>query len=68
MKRLIILTTLIIILFSSCRTEEDIENINKYIPKYIIIKIDGCEYLRNDYEHATFLTHKGNCSNTIHNN
>lgn len=28
--------------------------------------IDGCEYLQNYNGHGWNLTHKGNCTNTIH--
>ena len=32
-----------------------------------IYKIDGCEYIGNiSFSYGDFLTHKGNCSNPIH--
>lgn len=38
------------------------------IPHYVIIEVDGCEYIGfyvNDQNEITY-THKGNCKNPIH--
>lgn len=39
----------------------------KPAPHYTIVIYDGCEYINNYTTHScNVLTHKGNCTNTIH--
>ena len=68
MKRILII---FIILLSSCHQP----NVDKVPTKFVlkedappleIVEIDGCQYLFGDWATATVLTHKGNCSNSIH--
>jgi hypothetical protein len=69
MNKLFIALTLLT--FTSC-TDSNVETkattiqVGSYSTPLRIIVIDKCEYLWGDWSHATVLTHKGNCSNSIH--
>ena len=68
MKKIFIALTLLT--FTSC-TDSNVETkattiqVGRYSPLKMIV-IDKCEYLWGDWRNATVLTHKGNCSNSIH--
>jgi len=69
MNKLFIALTLLT--FTSC-TDSNVETkatniqVGSYSTPIRIIVVDGCEYLWGDWGNATVLTHKGNCSNSIH--
>jgi hypothetical protein len=57
----------ILLLLLSCestvdKTSNTIKHANTTTTTYSIITIDSCEYIKGYYR----LTHKGNCSNSIH--
>lgn len=74
MKKLII--ALCAIAFTSCKAEspvfvEQVVEVHRMTHnwqdrkiefQYVIIEIDGCEYIKN----INYLTHKGNCKNPVH--
>jgi len=70
MKKLLI-ATLLIGMMGSCteptvgitRTNYVISGLNSPLK---IVDIDSCQYLFGEWGNATVLTHKGNCSNSIH--
>ncbi len=49
------------------KEEVPVEDKNKFIPKYRIVEIEGCEYFSFISSHGfKHITHKGNCKNPIH--
>lgn len=70
MKKLFIALTLLT--FTSCQDGINVETkdtnikVGNYSTPIKIIVVDGCEYLWGDWGNGTVLTHKGNCSNSIH--
>lgn len=75
MKRIILAATVIIL--SSCNNQEPVKEVSQ--KEYILevgiqqikineYSIDGCQYIGklNGDSRTCYLTHKGNCTNTIH--
>jgi hypothetical protein len=38
----------------------------KFYPKTTVVTIDDCQYIRSWNGHGYSLTHKGNCTNSLH--
>jgi len=57
------------LLLTSCRNKPEVANtVNSGKRVFTVIKIDGCEYISEGLGlNDAVLTHKGNCSNPIHN-
>jgi hypothetical protein len=62
-KKLMIIIICCCFIFVSCRKIEGTQTENR---EYVIITIDGCQYIKPIYESSSTLTHKGNCNNPIH--
>lgn len=58
-------------LLTGCNPQPEGESKESKTGDFIIKTIDGCEYIEYDYglyhQRVYSLTHKGNCSNPIHN-
>lgn len=62
----ITLILFLIALASSCSRGDRLKNTNEF-SRYEIIKIDNCEYINWGVSYGYMnITHKGNCSNPIH--
>ena len=70
MKNLFI--ALALLTFTSCGQDSNVETkttniqVGSYSTPIKMIVIDKCQYLWGDWGNATVLTHKGNCSNSVH--
>lgn len=65
-ERRIEITTAIILLvvIFICYVLSTLDGSQTTIPGLRVVTVDGCEYI---YTTAGFVTHKGNCTNNIHN-
>jgi len=61
----ILIATLLIGMMGSC-TEPTDYAISSFNSPLKIVDIDSCQYLFGEWGNATVLTHKGDCSNSIH--
>jgi len=59
---------LLLIVSAGCKGPESDRVSNTEDPRYVVVKIDDCEYITSKYSRDVFLIHKGNCSNRIHGN